>query len=121
MPELCAAGLQAIEAYHHTPPNVELFLDLAARYGLLVTGGSDFPPSPASCCARGVMGISTSRLEFSRNCCWPGPRPGKRGSPASRSYTSRKRNAGCMHCGGPQVKLPATRNFARHPLDTVIC
>ena len=44
MPELCAAGLDAIEAYHsdHTAAETELYLDLARRHGLKVTGGSDF-------------------------------------------------------------------------------
>ena len=44
MPELCAAGMNAIEAYHsdHTRPETELYLGLARHYGLLVTGGSDF-------------------------------------------------------------------------------
>ena len=44
MPELCAAGLNAIEAYHsdHTERDTELFLGLARHYGLMVTGGSDF-------------------------------------------------------------------------------
>jgi predicted metal-dependent phosphoesterase TrpH len=44
MPELCKAGLNAIEAYHsdHTPADTELYLGLAHRYGLLVTGGSDY-------------------------------------------------------------------------------
>ena len=44
MPELCASGLNAIEAYHsdHTPEDTQLYLDLATRYGLKVTGGSDF-------------------------------------------------------------------------------
>jgi len=44
MPELCAAGLGAIEAYHsdHTPQETEFFLGLTSRYGLKVTGGSDF-------------------------------------------------------------------------------
>ena len=44
MPELCAAGLNAIEAYHsdHGARETELYLGLAGRYGLLVTGGSDF-------------------------------------------------------------------------------
>jgi predicted metal-dependent phosphoesterase TrpH len=44
IPELCDAGLNAIEAYHsdHGPKDVELYLGLAAQYGLLVTGGSDF-------------------------------------------------------------------------------
>ena len=44
MPELCAAGLNAIEAYHsdHDPAETAYFVELAHRYGLLVTGGSDF-------------------------------------------------------------------------------
>jgi len=44
MPELCAAGLNAIEAYHsdHSPEETAHFVELARRYGLLVTGGSDF-------------------------------------------------------------------------------
>lgn len=44
MPELCDAGLNAIEAYHsdHGPEDTERYLGLAQRYGLLVTGGSDF-------------------------------------------------------------------------------
>jgi len=44
MPELCRAGLNAIEAYHsdHGPAETGLYLGLAKRYGLLVTGGSDF-------------------------------------------------------------------------------
>lgn len=44
LPELRDAGLNAIEAYHsdHTPEDTALYLDLAKRYGLLVTGGSDF-------------------------------------------------------------------------------
>ena len=41
---MCAAGLNAIEAYHsdHGPRETQLYLELAGRYGLLVTGGSDF-------------------------------------------------------------------------------
>lgn len=44
MPELCDAGLNAIEAYHsdHTPEDTRLYLDLAKKYGMRVTGGSDF-------------------------------------------------------------------------------
>lgn len=44
MPELCDAGLAAIEAYHsdHSAQETGQFLDLARRHGLLVTGGSDF-------------------------------------------------------------------------------
>lgn len=44
LPELCASGLNAIEAYHsdHTESDTALYVGLAERYGLLVTGGSDF-------------------------------------------------------------------------------
>jgi len=44
MPELCDAALNAIEAYHsdHSADDTALYLDLAGKYGLLVTGGSDF-------------------------------------------------------------------------------
>lgn len=41
---LAEAGLDGIEAYHsdHTPAQTRLYLDLARRFGLGVTGGSDF-------------------------------------------------------------------------------
>ncbi len=44
MPDLCKAGLNAIEAYHsdHGPAETRLYLGLAEHYGLMVTGGSDF-------------------------------------------------------------------------------
>jgi hypothetical protein len=44
MPELRATGLNAIEAYHsdHTVEETAQFVALARRYGLLVTGGSDY-------------------------------------------------------------------------------
>ncbi len=44
MPELKAAGLDAIEAYHsdHSPEETRQYLALAREYGLKVTGGSDF-------------------------------------------------------------------------------
>ena len=44
MPELCEGGLNAIEAYHsdHSEQDTQLYLDLAAKYNLLVTGGSDY-------------------------------------------------------------------------------
>ena len=42
--ELVGAGLQGIEAYHpdHTARDRELAFELAGRYGLFVTGGSDY-------------------------------------------------------------------------------
>jgi len=44
LPELCDAGMNAIEAYHsdHARSDTECYLGLAERYGLLVTGGSDY-------------------------------------------------------------------------------
>lgn len=44
LPALCDAGLNGIEAYHsdHGPRETELYLGLAGKHGLLVTGGSDF-------------------------------------------------------------------------------
>jgi hypothetical protein len=44
VPELCDSGLNAIEAYHsdHARRDTEQYLGLAERYGLMVTGGSDF-------------------------------------------------------------------------------
>ncbi len=44
MPELCDAGLNALEAYHsdHGPAETKLYLELARKYGMRVTGGSDF-------------------------------------------------------------------------------
>ncbi len=41
---LCDAGLQAVEVYHpnHTSQQTRLFVEMAARFDLSVTGGSDF-------------------------------------------------------------------------------
>jgi 3',5'-nucleoside bisphosphate phosphatase len=44
IPDLVAAGLPAIEAYHssHDEPTTHRYLELARHYGLAVSGGSDF-------------------------------------------------------------------------------
>lgn len=44
VPELAGNGLVGLEAYYtgYTPDDTTFLLDLAAQYGLLVTGGSDF-------------------------------------------------------------------------------
>ena len=49
IPVLRAAGLDAIEAYHsdHDAATSSFYADLAARLGLLVTGGSDFHGDPS--------------------------------------------------------------------------
>lgn len=43
LPELIAAGVQGIEAYHpdHTPTRAERYREYAEAHGVLVTGGSD--------------------------------------------------------------------------------
>ncbi|MBQ2644937.1 PHP domain-containing protein [bacterium] len=49
--ELMNYGLRGIEAYHrkHSPAMVEYFSTLAEKYGLIMTGGSDFhAPHPTS-------------------------------------------------------------------------
>ncbi len=44
IPALVELGLQGVEVYYpdHSPEDVKVLLDLARRYRLLVTGGSDF-------------------------------------------------------------------------------
>ena len=44
VPDMVGAGLMGIEAYHHahTPKHVRMAHELAAQYGLFVTGGSDY-------------------------------------------------------------------------------
>lgn len=44
LPQLVAAGLMGVEAYHpsHSPSEVRRLEELAAEHGLLVTGGSDY-------------------------------------------------------------------------------
>lgn len=44
IPDLIACGLMGIEAYHpsHTPEDVDRAFEAAERFGLFVTGGSDF-------------------------------------------------------------------------------
>ena len=43
LPELVKAGLMGLEVFYpqHSPEQKARFLELAAQYGLLVTGGSD--------------------------------------------------------------------------------
>jgi predicted metal-dependent phosphoesterase TrpH len=75
MPELCAAGLNAIEAYHsdHGPHETEYFVELARRYGLLVTGGSDFhgetikPGVQLGSGYRGNLHVPTEVMDHLRN------------------------------------------------------
>ena len=55
---MCGAGLMGLECYHnaHTPATEAFLRRMARRYGLLVTGGSDFhganhgKPHPVGAC-----------------------------------------------------------------------
>jgi predicted metal-dependent phosphoesterase TrpH len=51
------AGLDGLEAYYsqHSPADTERFLQIAARHGLLVTGGSDFHGTPKPDVPLGVV------------------------------------------------------------------
>jgi predicted metal-dependent phosphoesterase TrpH len=48
IPALVEAGLPALEAFHsdHDPATTERYLELAERYGLAVSGGSDYHGEP---------------------------------------------------------------------------
>ena len=48
IPAMADAGLTALEAFHsdHDPETTEHYLSLAGRYGLLVSGGSDYHGEP---------------------------------------------------------------------------
>lgn len=48
LPELIAAGLMGVEVYHpnHSPSDVRKLEDWCQRYGLLITGGSDYHGPP---------------------------------------------------------------------------
>jgi 3',5'-nucleoside bisphosphate phosphatase len=79
LPELRDAGLNAIEAYHsdHTRRDTELYLDLAKRHGLLVTGGSDFhgavkPGVTLGTGCAGNLHIPSDLVEKLRACCGAG-------------------------------------------------
>jgi len=55
VPELCAQGLDALEAFHtdHDERQRAHYVQLATRLGLQVTGGSDFHGDPAWAVAPG--------------------------------------------------------------------
>lgn len=66
LPMLKAHGLSAIEAYHsgHTQKQIRLCVDLAAKHGLLLTGGSDYHGTnkPGIALGRGVGGLRVPYL-----------------------------------------------------------
>lgn len=65
IPGLVDAGLQGVEAYHadHTPAQREHYARLAERYGVLVTGGSDFHGTAAPNPPLGSIDIPSRHVE----------------------------------------------------------
>lgn len=73
--ELKEAGLGGIEVYHsdHAPRDIERYAALAKRYGLAITGGSDFhgdvkPDVELGTGRGGNLSVSKSVLENLRRC-----------------------------------------------------
>lgn len=70
--DMCAMGLRAIEVYHsdHGPRDVDLYLDLAGRHGLAITGGTDFhganKPGLALGVGYGNVAVPRELLDFLR-------------------------------------------------------
>ena len=64
IPVLAEAGLDAIEAYHssHDDEAIARYLSIAARYGLLVTGGSDYHGDGAR--RAEYFGVTTLPVEY---------------------------------------------------------
>jgi predicted metal-dependent phosphoesterase TrpH len=66
---LAAAGLDGIEVYYptHTPEQQALYLELASRHGLLVTGGSDshHPRQPLAAVEAGLCAPFLARMGIS--------------------------------------------------------
>lgn len=66
---LCDLGLRGVEVYYpeHAPPAVDLYLDLARRFNLLVTGGTDFHgellPEIRMGCGRGDLRVPFALYE----------------------------------------------------------
>lgn len=65
IPDLVRAGVMGIEVYYptHTPQMVEFYLRIAERYGLLISGGSDFHGRFKADVTLGQVRISTDLLE----------------------------------------------------------
>ncbi len=71
IPELRAAGLDALEAYHpeHDGATGDRYLSMARELGLLVTGGSDYHGDPAHGLSPGT--ITLPAQEWERLSAWP--------------------------------------------------
>lgn len=70
--EMCGMGLRAIEVYHsdHGPREVDLYLKVAGRFGLAITGGTDFhganKPGLALGAGYGNVAVPRELLDFLR-------------------------------------------------------
>ena len=76
LPDLVEAGLPAIEIHHpdHDAVDVGRYRHFASRYGLLVTGGSDYH-GPGSGRTAGLGRVTLDRADFDRlieRAGWPG-------------------------------------------------
>jgi 3',5'-nucleoside bisphosphate phosphatase len=73
--EMCEMGLRAIEVYHsdHSPADIALYQSLASRYGLAITGGTDFhgetKPGLALGIGYGNIALARSLLDDLRAAC----------------------------------------------------
>ncbi|MDI6730960.1 MAG: PHP domain-containing protein [Candidatus Margulisbacteria bacterium] len=70
IPDLMADGLQGIEAYYpgYSEDEIKRYLTLAGKYGLLVTGGSDFHgPGSGRDIELGAVAISDELMDKTRN------------------------------------------------------
>jgi predicted metal-dependent phosphoesterase TrpH len=66
IPAMVGAGLTALEAFHsdHDPETTEHYLSLAQRYGILVSGGSDYHGEPVRRkAAFGTVGLPLEHFE----------------------------------------------------------
>jgi 3',5'-nucleoside bisphosphate phosphatase len=71
IPGMVAAGLTALEAFHsdHDPETTERYLSLAQRYGILVSGGSDYHGEPVRRkAAFGTVGLPLEHFERLSAC-----------------------------------------------------
>ncbi|MBC7232069.1 MAG: PHP domain-containing protein [Chloroflexi bacterium] len=69
VPELAAHGLVGLEVYYpgYTPDEIDFLLSLANKYGLLVTGGTDFHGEYTQCATRlGEVMVPQSVVETLR-------------------------------------------------------
>ncbi len=77
VPQLVEHGLRGIEVYHpdHTPDGVSAYLDVARRYGLVATGGTDYHGGGHTAGQLGSVPVPPEVVPALR-ACWARPRQG---------------------------------------------